>query len=315
MIPGLGNRALTNILSSRHSFDDLVSCSKEELSALIKGSKARQAIETLISEAVHFLEKANAEINRLEAKGISVISINDEQYPHLLKLINDAPVFIFAKGNLNLLQERNSVAIVGTRHCTSTGSNIAVSMARKFASLGVNIVSGLAKGIDTAAHQGALEVPATTTAVLVDVDNIYPNENVELAERILRSDGVLVAENSPGVKLVSGLFAARDRLQSALSLAVIPIEADIDSGTMLTAKNAIIQNRYLFCPDIQRVSSYFRGQKEVRGIWNLIDSELARPISEMDYEQIVRRDFPKKIRELFERFQNEQIQQDLFNKF
>lgn len=312
-IPGLGAKSLLNIINSGQSFSELTASSAEELKQYIKGNKAKQVIEALQVDPDYFLEEADNSIRNLEHHGISLITYEDELYPPFLKLIKDWPVFIYAKGNLELLKEQSSLAIVGTRECSPTGSKVARSMAKKFASMGINIVSGLAAGIDTAAHEGALEANGTTTAVLVDVDHIFPRENEELARRIIDNNGLLIAENPPGVKMVGALFTRRDRLQSALSLGVIPVETDVKGGTMHTVRYAKEQNRNLYCPDIRRVSTYSRTQKEVRGIWELIDTGKAVPISESDYRQIVESELPAKVEELLKEIEDDQIQQELFN--
>jgi len=312
LIPGLGNKSLLNLFNADLSFAMLLQLPAEDLYQYIKGSRAKEAVQALKTESDYFLGKAAEAIRDIEAQKISIIGLGDEMYPPLFRLLKDRPLFIYARGNLDLLNHEKSLAIVGTRECTATGGKIAKQMANKFATMGVNIVSGLASGIDTFAHEGALDAGGATTAVLVDAQNVYPKENKRLAERILDSGGLLLAENEPGVKMLGALFAIRDRLQSALSQGIIPIETDVKGGTMHTVRYALEQNRDLYCPDIRRVTFYRRDQREVRGIWELIESEKARPIVETDYSQIVEVDIPAKRKELFAKLEDEKVQQEIF---
>ena len=121
----------------------------------------------------------------------------------------------------------------------------------------------MAIGIDTAGHKGTLEAEGLTTAVLTDIHKIYPEENVQLANKILDTNGLLVAENAPGTFPHRGLLVARDRLQSGLSLAVFPIETDVKGGTMHTVQFAQDQNRLLYCRSEER-----RVGKECRSRWS-----------------------------------------------
>jgi len=132
--------------------------------------------------------------------------------------------------NLKLLENRLSIAVVGTRENTPKGETITIKTIQKFATYGFTIVSGLALGIDTIAHRAALDAKTSTISVLVDVDSISPTSNRELAQEILDTDGLLVAENAPGTKAIPAFFAKRDRIQAGLSTAVFAIETSIDGG-------------------------------------------------------------------------------------
>src|SRR5699024_10520052 len=145
--------------------------------------------------------------------------------PNLLRLIPNPPPLLFAKGNLDLLQSPKNIAIVGTRKPTKIGVKSAEKIATTFAEMDYTIVSGLALGIDTAAHEGALRIEdGKTIAVLAgSVANIYPAKNRELAERILAQAGLLVSETPLGQPNTRGNFVKRNRIQSGLSLAVCPV--------------------------------------------------------------------------------------------
>jgi DNA processing protein len=195
------------------------------------------------------LEQAELSLLRCRERGVTPVSLASDLYPSLLRLIPDPPPLLYACGNLQLLTRVDAVAVVGTRNPTELGLRIARKVARHFAERGYVIVSGLAKGIDTAAHLGALDAGGATVAVLgTPLDRIYPAENRPLAERILEAGGLLVSERPPGASVNKRDFVRRDRIQSGLSLAVFPIQTGIAGGTLHTVKFARAQGRLLFCP-------------------------------------------------------------------
>lgn len=153
----------------------------------------------------------------------------------------------------------------------------------RFADKGFNIVSGLALGIDTAAHVGALKMGGLTTAALVDVEKVYPKENKNLANEILENGGLLFSENAPNSYVGRGAFVARDRLQSGLSLGVFTIETDIEGGTMHTVNYAKDQNRLLFCPDFQNINDYDLSNPKHMGVKSLIENKFAQVYSISNY--------------------------------
>jgi Predicted Rossmann fold nucleotide-binding protein involved in DNA uptake len=184
------------------------------------------------------------------------------------------------------LHERDNIAIVGTRNCSPEGKLIAQTTAKRFAEKGYNIVSGLAEGIDTAAHQGALMADGKTTAVLVDVEKIFPEKNKPLSEEILINNGLLIAENPPNTIPAGHLFVSRDRLQSGLSLAVFPIETDVKGGTMHTVRFSEKQNRLLFVPDLKKIDGYDTSFDKARGILELSNLQRAQTYTKHVYNDI-----------------------------
>ncbi len=177
---------------------------------------------------------------------IKTISRNDSQYPLLLNEIPNPPKKIHLLGNL---PNQNSpyIAIVGTRKATTEGRLIAKKIAQKLAELGAVIVSGLAMGIDTAAHEGALAGNGKTVAVLAcGLNEIYPRQNENLAQKILEANGVIISEYPIGTPAYPDQFLARNRIVSGLSVATIVIEAPIDSGALVTARLAAEQGREVF---------------------------------------------------------------------
>lgn len=219
-------------------------------------------------------------------RGIQPIPITDSKYPKLLKLIPDPPPILFVKGSADALTRPDAAAVVGTRNPTKAGKTVAQRVGRFLAVSGYTVVSGLAKGIDTSAHLGALESGGLTIAVLgTPLDKIYPAENRPLAERIIESRGALVTEKPLGHRTFKSDFVQRDRVQSGLSLAVIAVQTDIEGGTMHTVKFAEAQGRLLFCPTPMAAE---QSRKQYRGIWHLLNSGKARGFQAGDYALIVR---------------------------
>lgn len=186
-----------------------------------------------------------AVMERLEKEGISVVLSEEEDYPINLKNLSDAPPVIYYRGEL-MEQDRASLAIVGSRTPTVNGVYSAEEIAISLAQQGIVVVSGLARGIDGAAHRGALRGGGRTIAVLGSgLDHIYPPEHRELAEEIA-AQGVLISEFPLGMGPVAGNFPARNRIISGLSLGVLVVEAARDSGSLITAGIALEQGREVF---------------------------------------------------------------------
>lgn len=173
------------------------------------------------------------------------LKITDAEYPELLKKIYDPPKELFIRGDSKHLNSR-SLAIVGTRAATNYGKEIARRLSSELVRYGFTIVSGLAEGIDTEAHIGALEAGGSTVAVFgCGIDNIFPSKNIKLAEEIEKK-GALVSEYGPGVPSAKWTFPRRNRIISGLSLGVIMVEGHWDSGAMITAKLALDEGREVF---------------------------------------------------------------------
>ena len=187
-----------------------------------------------------FEELAIAQLNQIE-----LINIDDRRYPQNLKSLRNCPVIIYAKGNLDLLNNRKMVAIVGTRTPSTTGLEIERELTEWFVEKDYVIVSGLAQGCDTCAHQVAVEKSGKTIAILAaGLDQpIYPKQNTELAQQILFNDGLLISTYPLGTKLFPKFLAARDEWQSGISKGIVVIETGLTGGTNLTIKSALSQQR------------------------------------------------------------------------
>ncbi len=183
---------------------------------------------------------------KLEKYGIKYFTKKDKEYPKNLKGLDNAPVVLYAIGNLKPVDD-NAVAIVGTRKMTYYGREVAEKFSGELASYGITIVSGLARGIDTIAHKSALAVGGRTIAVIAGgLDNIYPPENIKLAKDIVNKGSAILSEYPLGYPALPTNFPSRNRIVSGLSKAVVVVEGYKKSGTLLTASNAAEQGRTVF---------------------------------------------------------------------
>ena len=174
----------------------------------------------------------------------TIVALEDPEYPRLLRQIHDPPARLYVDGQLPV---EPMIAIVGSRHATPYGRRTAQRLARDLSEAGVVVVSGLARGIDAAAHRGALEGGTPTVAVMATgLDRIYPPEHAELAQ-VIATTGAVVTEAAPGTLPLPGRFPVRNRIISGLSLGVVIVEAAERSGALITARMAAEQGRDVFC--------------------------------------------------------------------
>ena len=187
-----------------------------------------------------------AELKRAGELGLSLIDCEDAAYPAQLAEIYDAPLVLYYKGDLEAARRRG-VAVVGSRHTSSYGLETAKKLSYQMAYAGLSVNSGLARGIDTAAHQGALAAKGRTVAVLgCSLDLMYPPENKVLAEAIVEMNGLLLSEFPLGTAPDKQTFPMRNRLVSGLSGGVLVVEAGESSGALITARMALEQGRQVF---------------------------------------------------------------------
>ncbi len=185
-----------------------------------------------------------AEEKRLLDNGHDFVTCDDEHYPKALKEIYDSPIGLYWNGSYRI--DRPCVAMVGTRDCSAYGKSIARKLARDLSLLGICVVSGLARGIDTEAHEGALEGGGPTIAILGNgMDIIYPPENKSLYTRVSQN-GAVITEFPYGRRGDRQTFPMRNRIIAGISQAIIVVESDINGGSMITARFAAEQNRHVF---------------------------------------------------------------------
>jgi DNA processing protein len=191
-------------------------------------------------------ELAREEFAKAAAAGVTVLSAEDICYPPRLKEIYDPPLVLYVRGDPEVLRQPG-IAMVGTRHPTPYGSGMAERLACDLAAQGLVIISGMARGVDTASHRGAITAKGKTVAVFgTGVDVIYPKENSRLSEQILALGGALISEFAMGAFAAPQNFPIRNRILSGMSIGVLVVEAAEYSGTRITARCALEQNRDVF---------------------------------------------------------------------
>lgn len=241
-IPNIGP-ATVKALS--HKFGSYAEIFTASLDDLLSVKRVTPAIAAEIAKFGQHLDELEQEIELMQDKQIQLIPKNDTRYPNLLKPIPDAPFLFYLLGDI-IPEDEISVAIVGSRAASETGQQIAFDLASKLVQQGITIVSGLAVGIDTAGHKGALSAGGRTIACPGSgFYHIYPPENTELAERISQS-GVLVSEFPPETTVESKYLLMRDRIIAGLSKAVIVIESEEDGGAVYTARKAHKYDRQVY---------------------------------------------------------------------
>lgn len=242
MTPGVGPRVTARLLEHFGSAEAIFDAPRRELALL---RLPPETIESLATRELH--ARAEAEIERVRKLGGDILVLDDGVYPALLRETYDPPVVLYVKGAWAECLDRPCVAIVGSRRCSTYGQNAALMLSRELAQRGVTIVSGLARGIDAAAHRGALEGGGRTVGVMgTGLDQIYPRDHRKLAESILNHQGAIVTQFPLGTPPVSENFPYRNRVISGLSLGVLVIEAAENSGSLITARLAMEQNREVF---------------------------------------------------------------------
>lgn len=242
MTPGVGPRVTARLLEHFGSAEAVFDAPRRELALL------RLKPETIESIATReFYERAEAEIDKVRKLGGDILVLDDGVYPNMLRETYDPPVVLYVKGAWSECLDRPCVAIVGSRRCSTYGQNAALMLSRELAQRGVTIISGLARGIDAAAHRGALEAGGRTVGVMgTGLDQIYPRDHKKLADDIVKQNGALVTQFPLGTPPVSENFPYRNRVISGLSLGVVVVEAAENSGSLITARLALEQNREVF---------------------------------------------------------------------
>jgi DNA processing protein len=239
-LEGLGVRGAHRLVEHFGSPQAAYTASLTELESC--GIPARVA-QSIFAQAG--LKEAARDLEASAKAACQVVAYSSDDYPPRLKQIPDPPLVLYVRGDVKVLS-RHALAIVGTRRPTAYGSQVAQRLARDLAQRQLVIVSGLARGIDSAAHRGALEAAGKTVAVLGSgIDVIYPRENKRLAEQVSEC-GALISEFPPGTSPAPENFPIRNRTISGLTLGVVVVEAAEYSGSLITARLALEQNREVF---------------------------------------------------------------------
>ncbi len=241
LTPGVGTGRGRKLVERLGGIERLFTASLTELEAAGLPAGAAQSIALGKS-----LELAATEHDHVREMGASVIVPGDAEFPRRLLEIYDPPLVLYLKGNAEVI-DRPGVAIVGTRHPTPYGIGMAERLACDLAAHGLVIISGMARGVDTAAHRGALNAHGPTVAIWgTGIDEVYPKENRKLSEQILASGGAILSEFPLGTFPAPQNFPIRNRIISGMSIGILVIEAAEYSGTRVTARCALEQGRDVY---------------------------------------------------------------------
>jgi DNA processing protein len=241
LTPGLGPTKARRVIEFFGSVQALFLASLTELEAAGLRAVSAQSLGTGRS-----MELAQDELGKAAAADARIIGLDDPGYPTQLKQIYDPPLILYVRGSETVISQPG-IALVGTRHPTPYGSGMAERLACDLAARGLVIFSGMARGIDTAGHRGAIAAKGKTVAVWgTGVDVVYPKENTRLVEQILALGGAVISEFPIGTFPAPQNFPIRNRIISGISLGVLVVEAAEYSGTRITARCALEQNREVF---------------------------------------------------------------------
>ena len=241
LIKNLGSKRKLKLLELYRTPEEIYKLTKEEL-ININGIGEAIANDIIISKNEKIL---NYHIKYMKENNIKIININEREYPQALKKIYDPPISLYVRGNIEKLNNKN-IGIVGCRECTTYGKKSAEYFAYNLSKQNINIVSGLAKGIDSYAHLGSLNTGNTIAVLGNGLDMLYPKENLELANEIVKRGGTIISEYPCGTKPDKMKFPARNRIISGISSGIIVIEAKEKSGTLITVDFALEQGRDVF---------------------------------------------------------------------
>ncbi len=241
LTPGLGPKRILKAAQTLQDVSRLFQLSLTELEALNFPAPSAQFLFSGKARV-----EAEQELQRVREQRGAILVYEDEDYPERLREIFDPPPVLWTLGDVRLLA-RPAIAIVGTRHPTPYGTGMAEVLARDLASRRLVVLSGMARGIDTAAHRGALAASGSTVAVWgTGIDVIYPKENKALAENILVAGGAIISEYRLGTFPAPQNFPKRNRILSGMSIGVLVVEAGENSGTRVTARCALEQDRDVY---------------------------------------------------------------------
>ena len=252
-IEGLNPKFLNDLLGKYKNPKTIWNRTKEEL--LEDGIKEKY-VEEITN--INYRQSLDKYIKYMNENNIEIITIKDKEYPDKLKVIYDPPIVLYVKGNKNILND-NAVAVVGCRLSSKYGENTAKKLAYNLSLNNINIISGLAKGIDSFAHKGALTGKGRTIAVVgCGLDRVYPEENRILFDEIIRNGGAIISEYIIGTKPLARNFPRRNRIISGLSNGVIVVEAREKSGTLITVDFALEQGKTIYAVpgNIDNLNSY-----------------------------------------------------------
>ncbi len=258
-IPQIGSQRLRLLITHFGNPTDVLSATPKQLTNVEGIDKKLASIIAHYKEGKQFADEQLSRLNKING---SIITLWDSNYPELLRKIYDPPAFLFIRGNI-IPQDKYSIAIVGTRTPTHYGKIVTEQFSQKFSEMGITVISGLARGIDTVAHHTICASQGRTLAIIGSgIDRIYPAENKKLASEI-EKHGAIISEFFMGGKPDPGNFPRRNRIISGLSLGTLLVESTEDGGGMITAYLTVEQNRELFCIPGTITEKYSKGPNKL----------------------------------------------------
>lgn len=241
-VKNLGSKRIQKLLENYKTPEKIYQLDMHEL--MKNQGIGEQMARNILDDKIR--KNMNKYINYMNENKIDIVTINEQEYPPILKNIYDPPIILYVKGNKNILSKK-SIAIIGCREASDYGKSAAKYFAYNLAKENINIVSGLAKGIDSFSHIGAVIAKSPTVAVVGNgLDMVYPKENTELVDNIIKYGGAIVSEYPLGTKPEKMNFPARNRIISGMSNAIVVIEAKEKSGTLITVDFALEQGRDVY---------------------------------------------------------------------
>ncbi|WP_270941954.1 DNA-processing protein DprA [Romboutsia lituseburensis] len=242
-IEGITNKNIQTIKENINNIEDLIHLSNKEIYDL-KNINLKIKQNIVKYKSLTFLDEIK---NNLKKENVEYICIEEKGYPENLKYIHNAPSILFYKGDISLVNKNFNLAMVGSRKATTYGINCAKSIGKSLSNLGINIISGLAIGIDSYAHMSCIGGNGKTIAVLGSpVNNILPKKNIYLANKILEDGGLILSDYNINSKIFPSNYANRNRIISGISDGVIVVEAAKKSGALITVDFALEQGKNVF---------------------------------------------------------------------
>ena len=256
-LKGIG-RKKTYAITQKLPFKKNINITEKEFIELFTKTKEFALYKIEIEELRDCIDSAKKTFEDHAKNNINAVSYLENEFPKKLLEIKDPPVILFYKGNISKLNNINCIAVVGARKPSLNSYDVSYAYAKKIIESNLGIISGLAKGCDTAAHKGALDNKGFTAAVMpcaLDDESVYPKENIDLFHAMLEKSNCIISEYGSGTKIQNHHFIERDRLQSGLSNSILIIETSLTGGTMHTYKFALEQTKLIGCcyfDDIER---------------------------------------------------------------
>lgn len=290
-LEGIGNKTILTKIGDKISSPIQNVSELSSLWKTLKGKKFESITEYEIVEANKIAKRI---LSKAEEEGIGIITYYDTEYPEILRMCTDEqgkldpPLVLYYRGNIKALG-MPGVAVIGTRKPTTNGIKAGEFFAGEFAKKGYNIVSGLAIGCDTTGHKGALAANGVTTAFLangLDWESIYPKENLELAQDIVRNGGLLLSEYPIGQSCGRYGLVARDRLQAGLAKATVVVQTGVKGGTMHAVNATLASGKPLFAVEYRNPAD--TNHEKVQGNIMLIRDKGAMPLRSNEIESAIR---------------------------